>query len=403
MMSSKFHVNEKGVVSRCDAKIKCRLGGESGLENHYDSIQEARAGYEKSMADKTHSSFKKDYSDRAKYPGESEAFYEKNSEYNKVRAEIEKSKRVIPAIVKKNPNFKNSRKWFEMVQKEKEAVYKRECLHLERVALLSEKGREKFSPESLTPRKFTSSGDYNYHPEVDATPKDEKAAFDALVAYSGRSPEVLSASIQEKIESGLSKTEAYRQVWNENELRKDKPIVSIDLEAASPKGSTVDTGKYSSIIEVGYIKQMPDGTTVKKNYLCGVPEDLEKTHGTGAEHIHNISVDMVKGKKVFVEDKERQRELLKDLDGSLIVAHNARYETTQFSHNLFGFNKLVSDGRVEVLDTRDVVKYYLPESPTNTNEDFVATTGGTYEGAHRAFEDASMTFEALKRMSEKSS
>lgn len=50
---AKYHISGKGEPEVCTAEIKCRLGGESGQENHYDSPEEARAGYESKQAEKS--------------------------------------------------------------------------------------------------------------------------------------------------------------------------------------------------------------------------------------------------------------------------------------------------------------------------------------------------------------
>lgn len=49
-MSAKYHVNHNGEVGLCGAKFKCPYGGNSGVENHYDTEVEARAAYEESMS-----------------------------------------------------------------------------------------------------------------------------------------------------------------------------------------------------------------------------------------------------------------------------------------------------------------------------------------------------------------
>lgn len=38
---TKYHINNNDEAKVCHAKIKCRFGGESGKENHFDSMQEA--------------------------------------------------------------------------------------------------------------------------------------------------------------------------------------------------------------------------------------------------------------------------------------------------------------------------------------------------------------------------
>lgn len=50
-MSAKYHVNHNtGEVGLCSAKFKCPYGGNSGVENHYDTEAEARTAYEESMS-----------------------------------------------------------------------------------------------------------------------------------------------------------------------------------------------------------------------------------------------------------------------------------------------------------------------------------------------------------------
>ena len=51
-MAGKFHVNDKGEAGPCRAITeKCPFGGESGVEHHFDSIEMARADYERRMSD----------------------------------------------------------------------------------------------------------------------------------------------------------------------------------------------------------------------------------------------------------------------------------------------------------------------------------------------------------------
>lgn len=47
----KFHVSESGEPGVCKAEIKCRFGGESGKENHFESIEEAQAFAEKRISE----------------------------------------------------------------------------------------------------------------------------------------------------------------------------------------------------------------------------------------------------------------------------------------------------------------------------------------------------------------
>lgn len=48
----KYHTNNEGEWGLCLAEIKCRFGGESGLENHYDTPEEAKAASREIMKEK---------------------------------------------------------------------------------------------------------------------------------------------------------------------------------------------------------------------------------------------------------------------------------------------------------------------------------------------------------------
>lgn len=39
---SKFHINAKGMPAPCNAEIKCPFGGETGAENHFNTVKEAQ-------------------------------------------------------------------------------------------------------------------------------------------------------------------------------------------------------------------------------------------------------------------------------------------------------------------------------------------------------------------------
>lgn len=61
---SKYHISGNGEPAVCTAKVKCRLGGESGQENHFDTPDEAREAFEKSMSEQTLTSSKSEKTPR---------------------------------------------------------------------------------------------------------------------------------------------------------------------------------------------------------------------------------------------------------------------------------------------------------------------------------------------------
>lgn len=49
-MNDRYHISSTGEVSKCRATVRpCPFGGDSGTENHYDTIESARSSYEDSM------------------------------------------------------------------------------------------------------------------------------------------------------------------------------------------------------------------------------------------------------------------------------------------------------------------------------------------------------------------
>lgn len=410
---ARFHINPAtGGISKCRAESQpCPFGGESGSENHFNSIAEAKVGYEQVMKHvkiPTHSRQDQepaDYLDEPEIPDSPELALAKerfSAAMDKWKALDDRFKRGAD-----HPNFKFTRTWYQLVQERKNAFYDMRVAYENRNAAFPEEERARREAEKMSAdqadaerlaawraKKEKESGPYNYHPEIKGAAEGQ--AQKAISAFSGMSEEEVLAKVEAEEASGLSKTEAFRKVWAEAPMRSDKPMVMLDLEVAAPMiRNRVDSGPYSSIIEVGYIKRWPDGRTEEDSYLCGVPANLHETEGTGAEHIHNISPDMVKGLTPFTEDTDRQRKLLQVMKGSVLVAHNANYETQQFSHNLPGFNSAMDRGHIEVLDTMQVVKNFMPETPNNTNKSFVEANGDSYEGAHRALDDAKMTMRAL--------
>jgi len=46
---SKYHISKRGEPELCSAQIRCRLGGDSGTEDHFETKEEAREAYEDKM------------------------------------------------------------------------------------------------------------------------------------------------------------------------------------------------------------------------------------------------------------------------------------------------------------------------------------------------------------------
>lgn len=49
---AKYHINHKGEVKPCQARVKCRYGGASGSDNHFSNIADAEQAVQKRFSEK---------------------------------------------------------------------------------------------------------------------------------------------------------------------------------------------------------------------------------------------------------------------------------------------------------------------------------------------------------------
>jgi len=199
-------------------------------------------------------------------------------------------------------------------------------------------------------------------------------------------------------------------------MQTEKDYVCVDLETTG-----LDHG-LSDIVEIGIRRIKPDGTVVyDKQELFDMSDgDTRRSLGTGVEHVHKISPQMLEGKRKF-NDPAVQAEYSKLLNdpNTIFVAHNDTFEHAHLSEHLKGFwENHAIDGPQGVgnsdyaagigtpscamLDTR-VLSSFLLDTPNNRLQSFYpATTGKPYaDDAHRALVDSIMTAEALTQFREK--
>lgn len=448
-----YHLNSKtGRVSLCEASVKdCPLGS----KNHFETESEARNAYENSMNEAVFNGLKKSDRYRAIQLDSIRAHI------SKLNNQLESFDEYIKDREKNEKDFIGSGKWYDLVQDRKNVAYNIELSKIEEQEMMNDDERAEFNKQankagfeehsekivksktsgdnltiyhfdgtssSFLTGKVSSTNDqemilqdsegnnhtvefkdiissriqkasnkpYNYHPDIEGKSHTKNANKILQSAY-GLDEKTITEEIKKRKDEGMTQTEAYRDLWNKSELRNDKNFVALDLETAGIRTTQVDNGPYSTIIEVGYVKLDNDNVS-HNSELYGVPNNLLKSHGTGAENVHGISPDMIKGKELFVNNKEHQKKILNDLKGNVLIAHNANFEIQQLSHNLPGFKKAYDNGEIEILDTRVVSQYFLPEAESNTNESFVKATGGEYRNAHRAYSDAVMSLNALRKM-----
>lgn len=272
--------------------------------------------------------------------------------------------------------------------------YEKELEHFE-VWQKSTPGSEEVKPGGY------ESGRKNPNPSMNGFEGNRyyNEAIDSLSAFSGISVRELLEQVYFIMETEkVSRHTATQKLYLSLEKRQDKPFVYLDFETAARDVEdigTVDQGHYSEIIEVGYIKQYPNGTSEENTFLLDMDETLKELAGTGAEHIHNISPDMIAGKQKF-SDPEIQEKMQEVLWDSVIVAHSAVFEDIQLTWNLRNYAMERSHGNIEVLDSKIMTAVFIHTENGNRNQDLVEVTGLQYgDDAHRALADAKMTMNAL--------
>lgn len=174
-----------------------------------------------------------------------------------------------------------------------------------------------------------------------------------------------------------------------NPASRKKNLVGIDIEASSLGPA------MGRIIETGVTVRSPQGEVLKTySSLHGIPEKAIYGVGVGAEEVHHISLEDIQGQKSF-EDPENQREILELLKGGIMVAHNAPYETNFLKVHLKGFAQAYANGEITILDTMQLARNLMLDTPNNKLEWFAKGNGIDYVDAHRALNDAEMMMDAL--------
>lgn len=402
---AKFHMNPSTqTIGKCDADIReCKF-------QHYDSIKEAKDGLAQSME---HMKMTSHRSEKAM------AEFSQTTRGQKVAAldrQIAKTDSKLKALdkemrdaVKEDPAYARSQDWFNKNLKRRELMYSKLRGEAERkklipkevleAELIEEKAarekKEYYRSKGFDDKKTT--GKFSYHPNIEGKVAEE--SLRTLSALTGESESKLEYRIKSLMElEGISRTEAHVKAFQSMPLRSDRPLVSMNIEVAAPDDKGwVDNGPYSSIIQVSYVKRNPDGTVEETTFKSGLPENLARSIGTGAQDIHGISTEDVAGLKPFVSDEEKMNQLKKDLRGSVVLTHGASFMDSQLSHNVPGYAGAHNRGDVTLLDSKDITRLYVRNSENNTAESMRAAAGQT-ESPARGLDTAKANLKAVLRL-----
>lgn len=164
-------------------------------------------------------------------------------------------------------------------------------------------------------------------------------------------------------------------------LQLKKPVVFFDLEAT---GLNILTDR---IIEIGYVKVMPNGEEIVRNYLinpeCPIPQE--------STEIHHISDEMVADKPTF-------KELAKTLANEFKGCDLAGFNSSRFDIPLLVEEMLRAgiDFDIQKARTIDVMNIYHKKERRNLETAVKFYCNKDHSGAHRAEADAVATYEVLK-------
>lgn len=171
---------------------------------------------------------------------------------------------------------------------------------------------------------------------------------------------------------------------------------SIDLETAGPTGAAGFKPSNGRIIEVGIVKYNNKGEEVGRYSKLMRPEQsFLDEHGTGAEHIHQISVKDLDGQPSW---DSVTSEVAKELDGTVMIAQNANFEQSWLKHHLPDFKH--STGQKPVIDTLDISRRHF-DLPNHQLKTICGEVGVPYTNGHRATHDAEVTGAAFFKLREK--
>lgn len=219
------------------------------------------------------------------------------------------------------------------------------------------------------------------------TARNRDAVVEHLAAYRQEEPAVTRSLI----ESGLAGNpkdadKVIRGLYlSHDHTQRTRDSIGIDLE------TTELSSRKGRIIQIGITRRNSRNEVVAEyEAVYGVPEPVLQATGTGAQDVHGITPEMVRGKPRFEEPAE-QAKVREMLSGGVLNAHNAGYEKQWLGQWLDGFNEM----KVPVVDTQYLSRYLVHDTPNNKLESFAERHGVPYVDAHQALPDARMTMDAL--------
>ncbi len=173
---------------------------------------------------------------------------------------------------------------------------------------------------------------------------------------------IISASAQDDVHGALRSANVA-----------DITFVSFDVETTGLSPAT------ERIIEYGAIKFKSDATIEEKSWLINPRRRIT----LGARKVHGITHDMVKRERIF---RTVYPEIMSFIDGTVLLAHNARFDINFFTAEMQRNDKPLPNAMI--IDTLPLFRKWFPDAPAHNLTalaDYLGVSGGEF---HRGMSDA---------------
>lgn len=144
--------------------------------------------------------------------------------------------------------------------------------------------------------------------------------------------------------------DAYAVEWVRKPIK--GKVLGIDIETtgrAPERGYIINVGWELMDLTSDAVPHDPE------SYYCGLPE-MYREAGVPLADIHKITWADVEGKRPFREDTELQKRLLSLMKKRPYVAHNAAFEDSWFMLHLPGYAEARREGKIIVIDSRQICR-----------------------------------------------
>lgn len=141
-------------------------------------------------------------------------------------------------------------------------------------------------------------------------------------------------------------------------------VCGVDIETTSrfpDRGYIINLGL--AFMELSAEASVHDGHAA----YFGLPE-MYREKGVPLTNIHHITWDDLEGKLSFFENTVIQKALLETFCTFPIMAHNAAFEDSWFMLHLTGYAEARKQGKIIVIDSRDICRRCDPEVKTLPRE-----------------------------------